>query len=156
MEAAILICPVCDFAMDTSTLSTTILQTPRGKQPWAKCPECRSFFAAEGYDPDREVEHTRTRPWGIVESGIAWTRDKAAMFEAILRRSREIRAKRMLAPRHRLFLWRLSANRHTRRDTRSAALTSCRRLSSTFAARASHATVPNPSATWTSPTTLRG
>ena len=85
MEAAVLICPVCDIKMDAPSLSVTILSTPRGKQPWARCPGCRSFFAVQGYDAEKEVEHTRTQPWGMVGSGIAWTRDKAAMFEAILR-----------------------------------------------------------------------
>jgi SAM-dependent methyltransferase len=82
-------CPVCEAELDTGSLQPTIVLTnPRGNQAWKKCPGCRSFFAAERYDPEEEVEHTRTRPWGMVESGILLNEDKAPMFEAILRRLR--------------------------------------------------------------------
>jgi SAM-dependent methyltransferase len=57
----------------------------RGSQSWARCLSCRSFFAANEYDPGQEVEHTRTRPWGIIESGIALNDEKSPMFEAVLR-----------------------------------------------------------------------
>ena len=62
-----------------------VLSTPRGNQSWGRCPECQSFFAAERYDLEQEVQHTRTRPWGMVESGIALNDYKGLMFEAILR-----------------------------------------------------------------------
>jgi SAM-dependent methyltransferase len=60
------------------------LMTIRGSQSWVRCPECRSFFATERYDPEKEVEHTRTQPWGKVESGKALNDYKSLMFEAIL------------------------------------------------------------------------
>ena len=83
-------CPVCERELDTGSLQPTIvLKTPRGDQAWKRCPGCRSFFAAERYDPEKEVEHTRTRPWGMVESGVLLNEDKAPMFEAILRRLRD-------------------------------------------------------------------
>ena len=78
-------CPVCEIELNTGTLATMLLSTPRGKQLWAKCPDCRSFFALEQYNSEEEVEHTRTRPWGIVESGIALNDEKSPMFGAILR-----------------------------------------------------------------------
>ena len=76
--------------LDTGSLQPSIvLRTPRGDQAWKRCPGCRSFFAAERYNPEEEVEHTRTRPWGMVESGILLNEDKAPLFEAILRRLRD-------------------------------------------------------------------
>ena len=78
-------CPVCGIELDTRSLATMLLSTPRGKQTWTKCPGCRSFFVAEPYDPEQEVRHTRTRSWGIFESGIAWNDNKSPMFEAVLR-----------------------------------------------------------------------
>lgn len=78
-------CPVCEQELDSGFLSGPVLSTPRGDQRWARCPGCRSFFAAEPYDPRSEVEHTRTRPWGMVESGVALNDDKGPMFEAILK-----------------------------------------------------------------------
>lgn len=80
-----LLCPVCESELDSSKLKTMMLNTPRGKQPWAQCSACRSFFAVEQYDPKREVEHTRTRPWGMVENGVALNEAKAPMYDAILR-----------------------------------------------------------------------
>ena len=62
-----------------------VLSTPRGDQKWARCPVCRSFFAVAPYDPEKEAEHTRTRPWGATESGIALNDEKGPMFEAIFR-----------------------------------------------------------------------
>jgi SAM-dependent methyltransferase len=79
------ICPVCAMGLDTESLPRTVLYTPRGPQTWAKCSGCKSFFALEPYDAEGEVQHTRTRPWGINESGIALNYDKAPMFDAILR-----------------------------------------------------------------------
>ncbi|MGC2064434.1 MAG: class I SAM-dependent methyltransferase [Thermodesulfovibrionales bacterium] len=78
-------CPVCDVGLDAGSLATIALSTPRGDQQWARCPECRSFFALGRYDPDQEVHHTRTRPWGMVESGIALNDEKGPMFDAVLR-----------------------------------------------------------------------
>jgi len=78
-------CPACDIKLDTASLSATILKTARGNQNWARCPECRSFFSMERYDPEQEVEHTRTRPWGMIESGIALNDEKGPLFENILR-----------------------------------------------------------------------
>ena len=78
-------CPICEIELDTKSLATMVLKTPRGNQAWAKCPGCHSFFAAERYDPEREVQHTRTRPWGRVESGNALNDYKGLMFEAVLR-----------------------------------------------------------------------
>ncbi len=79
------LCPVCEMELDTGSMSTIVLSTPRGNQTWTKCPVCRSFFATEHFDTEQEVEHTRTRPWGMVESGIFLNEDKGPMFEAILR-----------------------------------------------------------------------
>jgi SAM-dependent methyltransferase len=88
-------CPVCEIELDTGSLRPTIaLRTPRGDQAWEKCPGCRSFFAAERYDLEEEVEHTRSRPWGIVESGTFLNEDKAPMFKAILRLLRDHAPKR--------------------------------------------------------------
>ena len=78
-------CPVCDIKLDMRLVSAIVLDTPRGKQSWAKCPGCRSFFAAEGYNADGEIEHTRTRPWGMQASGIEMCHDKGPMYDAILR-----------------------------------------------------------------------
>ena len=78
-------CPVCEIELDIKSLATLVLKTPRGNQAWARCPGCGSFFAAERYDPEQEVQHTRTRPWGKVESGSALNHYKGLMFEAILR-----------------------------------------------------------------------
>ena len=78
-------CPVCEIELDTKFLPTMVLRTPRGNQTWARCPGCKSFFAAERYDPGHEVQHTRTRPWGRVESGNALNDYKGLMFEAVLR-----------------------------------------------------------------------
>ena len=78
-------CPVCDAVLETVSLGLVPLTTPRGNQSWARCPSCLSFFAAKEYDPVQEVEHTRTRPWGMVESGIALNDEKSPLFEAILR-----------------------------------------------------------------------
>ena len=77
-------CPVCGTELDTGSLATMVLNTLRGNQTWARCPGCQSFFAAEPYDPEQEVEHTRTRPWGMVESGNALNDYKGLMFEAVL------------------------------------------------------------------------
>jgi SAM-dependent methyltransferase len=78
-------CPVCDAGLERGASGLVRLTTPRGNQAWTKCPVCRSFFALEQYEPEQEVEHTRTRPWGMVESGIALNYEKSPMFEAILR-----------------------------------------------------------------------
>lgn len=78
-------CPVCEIELDTGSLSTFPLTTPRGNQQWVRCPACRSFFSLAPYDPGLETVHTRTRPWGIAESGIALNDEKSPMFEAILR-----------------------------------------------------------------------
>jgi SAM-dependent methyltransferase len=78
-------CPVCEIELDTGSLSTISLRTPRGNQAWARCSDCRSFFTLDPYDPEIETVHTRTRPWGVVESGIALNDNKSPMFEAILR-----------------------------------------------------------------------
>jgi SAM-dependent methyltransferase len=79
-------CPVCEMELDTESLVYTIvLRTPRGSQGWRRCPGCRSFFAAERYDLEEEVEHTRTRPWGAVESGMVLNEDKGPMFDTVLR-----------------------------------------------------------------------
>ena len=85
-------CPVCGTGFLARPSSEMVLSTPRGKQTWAKCPECRSFFSAEHYDQAREVAHTRTRPWGMVESGIALNDEKSPMFEAVLRALRPFAA----------------------------------------------------------------
>jgi len=78
-------CPVCEIELDTGSLSTIPLATPRGNQQWARCPGCFSFFALAPYDPELETVHTRTRPWGMEKSGIALNDDKSPMFQAILR-----------------------------------------------------------------------
>lgn len=78
-------CPVCGIGLDIESLATIVLSTPRGNRTWTRCPECKSFFDLERYDPEQEVGHTRTRPWGILESGVALNDYKAPMFEAILR-----------------------------------------------------------------------
>ncbi|HYA91757.1 MAG TPA: class I SAM-dependent methyltransferase [Thermodesulfobacteriota bacterium] len=79
------LCPVCEIELDARSLVTMVLSTPRGNQAWARCPGCQSFFAAEPYDLEQEVQHTRTRPWGKVESNDALNEYKGLMFEAILR-----------------------------------------------------------------------
>jgi SAM-dependent methyltransferase len=78
-------CPVCETKLDAESPTTMVLSTPRGNQLWQRCPECQSFFAAERDDLEQEVQHTRTRPWGMVESGTALNDYKGLMFEAILR-----------------------------------------------------------------------
>ena len=78
-------CPVCDAALDAGSPCPVALSTPRGVRTWAKCPECRSFFSTAPYDQTLEVEHTRTRPWGIVKSGIVLNDEKEPMFKAVLR-----------------------------------------------------------------------
>ena len=78
-------CPVCEIKLDARSLASIVLTTPRGSQAWARCPACRSFFAAEQYDLGQEVEHTRTRPWGMVGSGNALGDYKSLMFETTLR-----------------------------------------------------------------------
>jgi 2-polyprenyl-3-methyl-5-hydroxy-6-metoxy-1,4-benzoquinol methylase len=78
-------CPVCDAGLERGAPGLIPLTTPRGEQVWARCPGCRSFFALEQYDPEQEVVHTRTRPWGMVESGIGLNDEKSPMFEAVLR-----------------------------------------------------------------------
>lgn len=78
-------CPVCDAGLERGTLGLAQLNTPRGNQPWARCHSCQSFFVAKEYDPGQEVEHTRTMPWGMFESGIALNDEKSPMFETILR-----------------------------------------------------------------------
>ncbi len=85
MKSTLRNCPVCDFNLDDVSLDVTVLKTLRGRQPWAKCPRCRSFFFTEAYDLEREVEHTRTRPWGMAKEGIALGRDKSAMFATVLK-----------------------------------------------------------------------
>lgn len=85
-------CPVCDADLDTGSLHAVVLSTPRGARTWVKCLVCRSFFSTDPYDQAREVEHTRTRPWGMVESGIALNDEKSPMFEAILRALRRYAA----------------------------------------------------------------
>lgn len=79
------VCPVCDIGLDRVSLPTIVLNTPRGDQKWARCPGCRSFFAAGPYDPEQEVVHTRTRPWGSAETGIMLNDNKSPMFDAVLR-----------------------------------------------------------------------
>jgi SAM-dependent methyltransferase len=78
-------CPVCELGLNTGSQATMLLSTPRGEQTWTRCSGCRSFFAVERYDPEQEAGHTRTRPWGMVESGIVLNDEKAPMFEAVLR-----------------------------------------------------------------------
>lgn len=78
-------CPVCEIELDIGSLSKISLSTPRGNQQWARCTVCRSFFTLAPYDPGLETVHTRTRPWGIAESGIALNDEKSPMFDAILR-----------------------------------------------------------------------
>jgi SAM-dependent methyltransferase len=78
-------CAACDIELDAASLVTMVLMTPRGNQKWARCTACRSFFAVEPYDTAQEVAHTRTRPWGMIESGTALNYEKAPMFEAVLR-----------------------------------------------------------------------
>jgi 2-polyprenyl-3-methyl-5-hydroxy-6-metoxy-1,4-benzoquinol methylase len=78
-------CPVCDAGLERGSPGLVLLTTPRGNQTWAKCHVCRSFFALEQYDPEQEVEHTRTRPWGRLESGTGLNDEKSPMFEAVLR-----------------------------------------------------------------------
>ena len=78
-------CPVCETKVNVGALTKMILKTSRGDQTWAICPGCQSFFAVERYDRAREVEHTRTQPWGRDESGHALNDYKDLMFEAILR-----------------------------------------------------------------------
>jgi len=78
-------CPVCEIELDTKSLATMVLRTPRGNKTWAKCPGCRSFFATEPYDLEQEVQHTRTQPWGRAESGKVLNYYKGLMFDAILR-----------------------------------------------------------------------
>lgn len=78
-------CPVCDIKLNMAALSPIVLSTPRGDQKWARCPGCRSFFSTGGYNSELEVLHTRTRPWGMAESGIALNDDKGPMFDAILK-----------------------------------------------------------------------
>ncbi|MCL5022527.1 MAG: class I SAM-dependent methyltransferase [Nitrospirae bacterium] len=78
-------CPVCETELNAGPPAPMVLTTPRGKQEWVKCPACRSFFADEGYDPEQEVDHTRTRPWGTVESGVALNDEKGPLFETVLR-----------------------------------------------------------------------
>jgi SAM-dependent methyltransferase len=81
-----ILCPVCETELDATSLATMMLDTPRGNnQTWAQCPECQSFFSVDQYNSKQEIEHTRTRPWGILDSGIALNDDKSPMYEAILR-----------------------------------------------------------------------
>jgi SAM-dependent methyltransferase len=61
------------------------LRHSRGRQVWARCPECRSFFAAESYDVQKEVGHTRTRAWGKVETGVSLGEAKEPLFVSVLR-----------------------------------------------------------------------
>jgi len=76
-------CPVCGIMLDGS-LASIALTTPRGSQAWARCPACRSFFLDERYNLWQEVEHTRTRPWGMIQSGKALGDYKALLFETVL------------------------------------------------------------------------
>jgi SAM-dependent methyltransferase len=78
-------CPVCDLGLDAASLSTVELATLRGHQDWARCPRCRSFFALADYDPALETAHTRTRPWGALQTALALNDDRAPMFDAVLR-----------------------------------------------------------------------
>ncbi len=78
-------CPVCEEELQIGSLTSMVLSTSRGKQLWTKCPGCRSFFSVEGYDSEQEAQHTRTRPWGMAESGIALNDEKSPMFNAVLR-----------------------------------------------------------------------
>jgi SAM-dependent methyltransferase len=80
-----LLCPVCDMKLDPGSLPAVTLTTSRGDQKWSRCPVCRSFFAAEAYDPEKEADHTRTRPWGAMASGLILNEEKGRMFEAVLR-----------------------------------------------------------------------
>lgn len=81
-------CRVCEIKLDPGSPALMVLRTSRGNQAWGRCPECQSFFAAERYDLELEVQHTRTQPWGMVESGKALNDYKGMMFEAILRAMR--------------------------------------------------------------------
>ena len=83
-------CPVCDVGLDVGALPAIVLRLARGRQVWAKCPNCRSFFAAVSYDAEQEVGHTRTRAWGKVETGVSLGEAKGRLFDAILRVLREV------------------------------------------------------------------
>lgn len=78
-------CPVCGIELDAASLPLIHLRTPRGDKVWAKCSGCRSFFMTERYNPEMEIEHTLTRPWGAPESGKALNEHKDLLFESVLR-----------------------------------------------------------------------
>jgi SAM-dependent methyltransferase len=83
-------CPVCDVGLDVRALPVIVLRRARGRQSWTKCPECHSFFAAETYDVEQEVAHTRTRAWGNVETAVSLGQAKGPLFDAILAMLRSV------------------------------------------------------------------
>ena len=83
-------CPVCDCELDLRALPAIVLRLARGQQRWTKCTRCHSFFAAETYDAQQEVEHIRTRAWGNVQTGVSYGETKGRLFDAILRRLADV------------------------------------------------------------------
>ena len=61
------------------------VETPRGTNPWTRCPNCQSYFLGVSYDLDDEVAHTETLPWGQLEAGCDLNLFKHRMYRAVLR-----------------------------------------------------------------------
>ena len=72
-------CPVCDLRLDMGALRTTTLQFSRGREDWARCRACHSFFRGRIADFEQEAGHTNTRVWGNIETGLAWRGQVAAV-----------------------------------------------------------------------------
>jgi len=82
------VCPVCDTALHVAQTGEIAISTQRGSRAWMRCRDCAAYFDTDEYLPDHEIVHTRTQPWGGIESGIQLNGFKDRMFSSVLRRIR--------------------------------------------------------------------
>jgi SAM-dependent methyltransferase len=76
------VCPVCRQRFDALPFT---LPTSRGERQWARCACCRSYFDCEPFELEKEVSHTRLRPWGNIELGVEVGDNKRDMYISVLR-----------------------------------------------------------------------
>lgn len=76
-------CPACGRARRDGD-AVCPLETPRGRNPWARCPGCAAYFLDDSYVLGVEVAHTETKPWGQLQAGLDLNHFKRRMFVAVL------------------------------------------------------------------------
>ncbi|MEQ9410554.1 MAG: class I SAM-dependent methyltransferase [Fuerstiella sp.] len=75
-------CPACGAVSHRG--SQFQFESGRGATGWARCPDCDTYYMADGYDADKETDHTRHMAWGNEAEGVALNQRKRNGFVAAL------------------------------------------------------------------------